>query len=101
MESRASPPDRTGEFAYARPKEVQFTIETQAPRTSTPELLLILVSSVSLSKIIFQSLVPQVRVRSLDANLGIITSVSALGSFFALAFSSPTASGHDSCRTLW
>ncbi|PYX25047.1 MAG: hypothetical protein DMG82_06370 [Acidobacteria bacterium] len=101
MESRASPPDRTGEFTYARPKEVQFTIETQAPRTSTPELLLILVSSVSLSKIIFQSLVPQVRVRSLDANLGIITSVSALRSFFALAFSSPTASGHDSCRTLW
>src|SRR5438445_6868781 len=37
-----------------------------------------------------RSQVPQVRVRSLDANLGILPLLGALPCFFVLAFSSPT-----------
>ena len=51
-------------------------------------------SSLTLSKITCIALVPEGRVRSLDANPGILTLVSALRICFALAFSPSTASGH-------
>jgi len=41
--------------------------------------------------------VPQVRVRSLDANLGILTLVGALRRFFALAFFIPDRERTLSC----